>query len=297
MHIISQTVCQVNHLVPAVYQRLVDLVHALERGLGEAALTAACGDLRAFSGSLSASSSGDDLWAEFISRALLQPTQHRGRYQALNMLLPKIGASRFLSLQPGIIESLLSTPMRSRDISSSVSSFLATLVYALLKETEAQAGAGTGAGDECLGSAGLNKFGKPIYPNRHGAIRKNKEKFRASDINQAKISMRSLWAPHIVRSLCSPHARQRINSADYLLANFLEFDPHAAAHLMDLVRGLPCAQYPIESKLWGLVNIVLKCRVFSIQVCIYLFIATCVRSIVNPVLSIRADERDPGRAL
>ena len=67
-----------------------------------------------------------------------------------------------------------------------------------------------------------------------------------------------------MRSLCSINVRQRINSADYLLANFLEFDPHSPAHLIDLVRALP-ASYPLECKLWGLVNIVLKCRLLSID--------------------------------
>ena len=155
------------------------------------ALHTAYVELRSFSSSTDSTSLHEDVWTEFISRALLQPAQHRGRYQALNMLLPKIGASRFLDLQPRVIETLFSTHMRSRDICASVSSFLITLVYSLLNEVEGES-SGTPRKDSHF-NAGLNRFGKPIYPNRHGALKKNKERFRPGDDNPAKMSLRRLW--------------------------------------------------------------------------------------------------------
>ena len=200
------------------------------------------------------SSSGDDInhtkkdvWTAFIERALSQPMQHRARYQALNMLLPKIGASRFLKLQPNIIETLLPSTMKVRDIASSVCNFLATLLYGIISDQD------------------QTQHLTANFPNRHGIVRKNKEKYTPTDEKFDKIALRPLWVPYLVSCLChAEHKVIRLNSADYLLYGLLDYDPHAAPAIIDHIRALP-PTISIEHKLWGLVNVVFQCRSLCIE--------------------------------
>jgi hypothetical protein len=78
----------VSHMVPTVYQRVIDLVSSLDTAMK----------------SRDAVGLPDyvDIWAVFLSSALAQPVEHRGRYQALSILLPKIGGERLLQLNPQV---------------------------------------------------------------------------------------------------------------------------------------------------------------------------------------------------
>jgi hypothetical protein len=89
------------------------------------------------------------------------------------MLLPKIGAKRFLKIQHNVIEELLNSSMGVRDIASAVSYFLGTLVHNLVESIETS---------------------KPVYSNRHGAVsKKNKVKISSEDNNLPKIEIRQIW--------------------------------------------------------------------------------------------------------
>jgi hypothetical protein len=250
---------KVNHLVPMVYQRLIDLVNIVDsqqpQRLKLAYIEYKTNNLAA----LDSASIPTDIWIEFISCALFLAPQHRARYQALNMLLPKIGASRLLHLQPKIIETLLSTSMQIRDISSSVSSFISTFLYSLYHEGQSEAEPTTNPSTDTTGM-------RPVFANRHGAtsVRKNKAKIPQEDTEPIKIRLRIIWTEHVAASLCSNNPKQRDNSADYLLSSVLEFDPHSAIYLINLIRSLP-ESVSIERKLWGLVNIVLQCRTLAIE--------------------------------
>ena len=228
---------KVSHLVPAVYRRLIDLISFID---AQSVVTDG-------NGSKSGNVYGhkDDVWTAFIEKALSLPLHHRARYQALYTLLPKIGASRFLALQPSIIATLLPSTMKVRDIASSVCNFLTTLLYGIHN-------------DRC--EQMTIKF-----PNKHGAVRKNKEKYTPIDNEVDKIAVRSLWIPYLVASLCHGESKiVRVNSADYLLYSLLDYDPHAASAIIDHIRALPSTTC-IGCKLWGLVNVVLQCRLLSIE--------------------------------
>ena len=241
---------KINHLIPTLYQKLVNLLGVIDK-------------YRNTKGTLDEQPM-NDIWAEFISKALSLPAQHRGRYQALNMLLPKIRAKRFLRIQPNVIEELLNSSMGIRDIASAVSHFLGTLVHNLVESIETS---------------------KPVYSNRHGAIsKKNKVKILSEDDNLPKIEIRQIWGEsklifyfiiviiiiynyylgsNVAKCLCSSDAKKRINCADYLINAFLEFDPHSALHLINMIRNFSEAEVTIERKLWGIVNIVLQSRLIS----------------------------------
>ena len=106
----------ISHVVPAVFQRLIDLFAIIESSMT----------------SKDAINTPDyeDIWYKVLSQTLKLPPEHRGRYQALSALLPKIGARRFLHVQPDIIRSLVMS-MRIRDVSSSVSQFMGSFLTAI----------------------------------------------------------------------------------------------------------------------------------------------------------------------
>jgi hypothetical protein len=70
---------------------------------------------------------------------------------------------------------------------------------------------------------------------------------------------------HVVSSLCAEDDKQRINSADYLLPTMIDFDPLSSLFLIDMIRSLP-ESVKVEHKLWGIVNIVLQCRLKAIDI-------------------------------
>jgi hypothetical protein len=240
-----------------VYQRLTDLIFQVD-SLRPQQLKSAFVDYKTKSLSR-LEDQNIDIWAEFISLALTLAPQHRARYQALNILLPKVGAARLLLLQPTFIETLLVSSMRIRDISSSVSSFISTFLYSLVREGECL------ESDQSIDAQDSAKP-RPVFANRHGStsVRKNKVKISLEDNEINKIRIREIWSHHVVASLCSNDPKQRDNSADYLLASVLEFDPHSSTHLVNLIRAMP-ESVSIERKLWGLVNIVLQCRMLAIE--------------------------------
>lgn len=121
---VSQLLCRswshphklISHVVPAVFQRLIDLFANIESSMT----------------SKDAINTPDyeDIWCEVLTQTLKLPPEHRGRYQALSALLPKVGARRFLNVQPDIIRSLVMS-MRIRDVSSSVSQFMGSFLTAI----------------------------------------------------------------------------------------------------------------------------------------------------------------------
>lgn len=104
---------QVNHMVPTVYQRLINAAHALTVGLRKAGR----------------GTEVTSIWKPFIAEALALPAQHRARYQAMTMLIPCVGGKQIIALQPDVFESLVQA-VRLRDVASSS----CTVVVALLKD-------------------------------------------------------------------------------------------------------------------------------------------------------------------
>jgi len=104
-------------MVPVVYQRLVDFTKKLEA--------------RAVAASAAGSSEPkEDVWEKLINDALDLPATHRGRYQALSILLPKVGPERLLKDYNRIISSLVQA-MKVRDVASAASTFAGNMLRIL----------------------------------------------------------------------------------------------------------------------------------------------------------------------
>ena len=104
---------QVNHMVPTVYQRLLNAAQKLTVGLRSAGRET---EVTA-------------VWKPFIAEALALPAQHRARYQAMTMLIPCVGGKQIIAAQPDVFEALVQA-VRLRDVASSS----CTVVVALLKD-------------------------------------------------------------------------------------------------------------------------------------------------------------------
>lgn len=101
---------RVNHMVPAIYQRLVDCAKIVDNRIQPG--------------------KDRDVWEPLVTDALSQPPTHRGRYQALSILLPKVGPHRLLQSQPEVIMSLVQA-MKVRDVASSSCIFAGNLLREL----------------------------------------------------------------------------------------------------------------------------------------------------------------------
>lgn len=100
----------ISHIVPVVYQRLVDF-------LAKSRLLRLVEGGRYLTKSLEA----------MITEALSQPAHHRGRYQSLNALLPKVSPELFIASQPSIVADLIKA-ISAREVSSAASKLLGTLL-------------------------------------------------------------------------------------------------------------------------------------------------------------------------
>ena len=83
----------VSHMVPAVYQRVIDVVSSLDTTMKSRDAVGVPDHC--------------DIWGDFLRHALAQPVEHRGRYQALSVLLPKIGGERLVQLNPYVSRDLV----------------------------------------------------------------------------------------------------------------------------------------------------------------------------------------------
>jgi len=111
---------QINHLVPSIYQKLVQTITHLVKST-----TALLDNLT------NDDANGDQaILPDLLREVLRMPVRHRGKYQALNALLPHITAAACFAIQPNFMETLIAA-IEYRDIASSVSGFLGTLLSQL----------------------------------------------------------------------------------------------------------------------------------------------------------------------
>jgi hypothetical protein len=189
----------VTHIVPVVYQRLVDYLakSAVLRFAEEGNFL-------------------DSIWSDLIQEALSQPPHHRGRYQALTIILPKVPATLFVTSHTSIIVDLVAA-VSSRDVSSAATKLLGTLLK-YLRERES-----------------------------YDATR-----------------LRSLWDVAVSRSLCSSSKKLRITAADYLVTEMLSVDPLCGPHILACIRSLVDDDFSPTYKLFGMVTVVLQCRLLNL---------------------------------
>ena len=207
---------QVNHLVPNIYTKAVNALHLLQQA--HAAVQSAPSAVAA------SQTAGEVLWAGLLAEALTMPAHHRGRYQALNMLLPYMGADKILAAQPDIIHLLVSA-VGTRDIASAASGFLSSLLgelYTAIRTPE-------------------------------GAVD-----------SSAEAAVRARWSGEVIRALCQPANRKlRVHIADYLLPELLKVDATCVPYMVQHIRSLEEAgqgSAELHGKLWGMVNFTLQAR-------------------------------------
>lgn len=215
-----------NHVVPAVYQRLLAAASAV------------------FSHTLvqnqAATTIKDSFFAKLKHQALEMPATHRGRYQALALLLPKIGAKDMLHYtatanfteKPLLLQ--LIEAVRERDVASSSSSLVASIL-------------------------------RSYFLEQSNAVNSLQQDRILSDI-------RALWGDSFALSICSTDSQIRKNSADYLLPELLKTDASCGPFVFSCIRRLYTVQVqssPLEDGnlrvlfLWGLLNVFLQVRVLG----------------------------------
>ena len=102
----SHTHKQLNHLVPIIFQKLIDTIHFYQQKFNVVDI---------------------NIWKHLIDEALSRSPENRSRYQALTIILPKVGANIFMETRPTIVDELVCT-ISTRDVCVSVSSFIAVLL-------------------------------------------------------------------------------------------------------------------------------------------------------------------------
>ena len=218
---------QVNHMVPTVYQRLINATNTLTLDLRSAANH---GDLTA-------------VWKPFIAEALALPAQHRARYQAMTMLIPCVGGKQIIAAQPDVFEALVQA-VRLRDVASSSCTVVVALLRDLLQQTHSSAGANARGGAGGAGGVG-------------GA---------EAVLGEPMATLRPLWATSVATVVCSKDHKTRTNSADYLIPELLKIDPTSGPYLMGVIRSVyskeACSSTDgsYGAMLWGLVQVCLHAR-------------------------------------
>lgn len=76
--------------------------------------------------------SKSSIWNFIIEEVMNMPNFHRGKYQAMKLLMDVLGIPYFLALQPNII-SLLLQNMKERDIAASISTLLTMIIRYLIQ--------------------------------------------------------------------------------------------------------------------------------------------------------------------
>lgn len=223
----------VNHVASSLFQRLCDTL----------SLMAACSQL-------SAASQMAKVWSPVIQVALRQPVEHRSRYHAITLLVPRVGAAALVESQEGIFEQLL-TAMRLKEVSSSCCSCIASLLRSLVCEPAPTDFKSKRKGDKSGASA--------VTVDSHGMV-----------CNQAKCQRyRELWVPPFVRMLCpapdasSQQHHHEHNLADYLLPELLKVDTQAVPTIMEAIRDR-IEVSGAQKVLWALVHLCLHARLLGV---------------------------------
>lgn len=198
---------QISHMVPTLFQRSVDTLDTICKLNGVKPETASAA------------------WKHFIAESLAQPGEHRGRYQTMNMLLPKVGARLFMDAQPQVIQNLVNT-VRVRDVCSSACTFVGTLIKKYASEE--------------METRGVH------------------------DASEIMVITRSLWVEPVINALCSSDHKMRMNATDYLLPEILSIDSAVGPYLLDYVRSPKYSNHTLEDKLWALVNICFNTRLLNL---------------------------------
>jgi hypothetical protein len=212
----------VNHLVPNIYAKAVAAMHSLQ-----AASTA-------LSPNAALIPQVEEWWGALLAEALSMPSHHRGRYQALNTLLPYMGASKVLAAQTDVVSVLVSA-VGTRDIAAAASGFLSSL----LGELYASAGIPNAAASSSTTASAT--------PAVEGSER------------EAVLSkLRNTWCTAVISALCSEtDAKFRLHVAEYLLPELLKVDTACVPHVVQTIRS---SDYSLTCQLWGMVNFALQAR-------------------------------------
>ena len=165
---------QVSHIVPAIYETLIKtlmILHPHSNGNN---------------------TSASSIWSEILLEASRMPSFHRGKYQAMKILMESIGVDFFLSLQPNIVSELVNA-MKDRDISASV----ATLIVAIVKSM-------------------LSLANKRVEPKEA----------------TSSVSVVSVWEKQVICALSSVDKTWRNNVADYLFPELCKLEVDSCAKLL-----------------------------------------------------------------
>ena len=231
---------QINHLVPSIYMKLIQTITHVSKS------AIAMSDNHHVSDGGDANGNGDaddggrtTILPDLLREVLRMPVRHRGKYQALNALLPHIEAKACFLIQSDFMDSLIAA-IEHRDIASSVSGFLGTLLTQLYI---------------------IDDVGGDDDDDRHHRL----------DNDNATVRM--MWLPAVCSGLCSTNRKLRLYIADYLLKELFRVDRLCVPAMLQYIRdhiyrkGEGSDRQLIDGshQLWGIMNVILHARLLGMS--------------------------------
>ena len=179
------------------------------------------------------------VWLPALADTLKQPVQHRSRYHAITLLIPRVGAQTIVANEPTIFTHLIDV-MRMREVSSSCCSCICALLKNLVSEE----------GDGCP-----KKSSNSLSVT---SVKDKCERFRAS------------WVPSVVCALCPDNdfTAEKLtlanNVAEYVLPEIMQVDKFCAPAMFAAIRNRSRVSSPARV-LWALVHVSLQARLHGLE--------------------------------
>lgn len=200
-----------SHVVAAVYEHLIKTT------------------LKLFGDPLLDNSEESSVWSKLLLESMKMPSFHRGKYQAIKIVLDQMNILFFLNLQPNLIKDLILS-IKDRDIAPSVSLLISTILQKLYKKN-------------------LDK--REITT----------ESFSTNEFIP--------WCRKIetitTLALCSTTATLRLNIADYLLPELLQLDLKIPYRMLTHINSLKSINNSMSVE-WAIVQITLHAKLLGIPI-------------------------------
>lgn len=203
-----------------------------------------------------------------VEQLLSQPSSHRAKYDAVLLILPRVGAGEVLGIQPDLVEQLVAATGDIENVATPAAQLLSSLLSTLRVEmvaeyesvsarfapastsTEAASGASAGQaqGKPTKRKKKLKRGSRKADAASGGAGTLTNRERRAAerlswampDYSEAERAMlpawRALWLPVVAKSLVVEDWRLRSRAATYILPVVVELDRGCLGELVWIVK-------------------------------------------------------------
>lgn len=166
-------------------------------------------------------------WLPLVEQMLSQPAHLKGKYAALLTLLPHVGATRLLSLQPGVIRQLLKPMGEHNHVASQTLQLLVHILRGIAIDASSQL---------------------------------------EVEVRTSPSAARHHWIPCMAPALLVPCAKARYRVADVSLEDLLQWDPDCVPELLNAIRLEKIHEDSDDGlskdgiRLWALIEVVRRAR-------------------------------------